>query len=153
MGHPIVERFGRGVLGQAQDPTTIDAGQATRPSDEQEAQGAHAAEGEGVRPLPRAGLGRGDRLELEAAQQVVGQDAQLLPRAVGPIVGSGHHVEGELALDFCEGLFLRPAAAAQRTITPVRISRRAWAQRRWWVMRLGITRWISTRPFDVQGRA
>ena len=112
-----------------------------------------AADQVGIGAFARTRFGGGESVELEAPGEIVGQDAELLPRAVGPIVGSGHHVEGELALEFCEGLFLRPAAAAQRTITPVRISRRTWAQRRWWVIRLGITRWISTRPFDVQSRA
>ena len=72
MGDSIVERFGCVVLGEAQDPATIDPGQAAGARDQQEAQRAHGAEGEGIRPLPGAWFGRGERLELEAAQKVVG---------------------------------------------------------------------------------
>ena len=57
MGHSVVERFGCGVLGEAQDLAAVDAGEPAGASDQQEAQGAHAAEGEGIGPLPRPGLG------------------------------------------------------------------------------------------------
>jgi hypothetical protein len=38
MGHATVERFGCWILGQVQDLATVDAGQATSPGDQQEAQ-------------------------------------------------------------------------------------------------------------------
>src|SRR5215831_4852571 len=79
MGDPIVERFGGGVLSEAQDLAAINPGQAAGASDQQEAQGAHAAEGKGVGPLPRPRLGGGERLELETAQEIVGEDTQVLP--------------------------------------------------------------------------
>jgi hypothetical protein len=79
MSHPIVKRFGRGILGEAQNLAPVEAGEATGPGDQQEAQRAHTAEREGVGALPRPGLGGGDGLELEAAQEIVGEDAQVLP--------------------------------------------------------------------------
>jgi hypothetical protein len=36
---------------------------------------------------------------LEAAQEIVGEDAQVLPGAVRPVVMGRHHVEGELAFE------------------------------------------------------
>src|SRR5512134_2617963 len=79
MGDSIVERFGRGILGEAQDLAPVEASQATCPGDQQEAQRAHTAEGEGVGALARPRLGGGDGLELEAAQEIVREDAQVLP--------------------------------------------------------------------------
>jgi hypothetical protein len=82
MGHSVVERFRCGVLCQAQDVATVDARESARAGDQQEAEGAQAPKGEGVGPLRRAGLGRGDGLELEAAQKIVGEDTQVLPGTV-----------------------------------------------------------------------
>jgi hypothetical protein len=79
MGDSIVERFGCRVLGEAQDLAAVDPGQTAGASDEQEAQRAHAAEGEGAGPLPRARFRAREGLELEAAQEVVGEDTQVLP--------------------------------------------------------------------------
>ncbi len=41
----------------------------------------------------------------------MGQDAELLPGAVGAVVVGGHDIEREFALEFRDGLLLRPAAA------------------------------------------
>src|SRR5439155_17399697 len=71
-----------------------------------EAQRPHAAQDVGVGPLARARLGGGERVELEAAQQIVRQDAELLPGAVGAVVVGGHDIEGELALELGERLSL-----------------------------------------------
>ena len=72
--------------------------ETARLRDEQEAQRSHAAEYVGVDPLARARLGRREGVELETAGDAVGEDAQLLPGAVGPVVAGGRHVEGELDL-------------------------------------------------------
>jgi hypothetical protein len=56
MSHSVVERFGGGVVSEAQDLTAIDPGPTAGASDHQEAQGAHA-EGEGVGTLSGARLG------------------------------------------------------------------------------------------------
>jgi hypothetical protein len=84
MGHSGVEGSGCRVTGEAEDVATVDAGQPTGASDQEETQGAHAPEGEGVGPLPRARLDRRDGLELEAAQEVVGEDAQVLQALFAP---------------------------------------------------------------------
>ena len=79
MSDSIVECFGGGVLGEAQNLAAVDPGQAAGAGDQQEAQRAHTAKGVGIGPLPRPGLGRGKGLELEAAQEIVGEDTQVLP--------------------------------------------------------------------------
>jgi hypothetical protein len=119
MGHSIVERFGGGVLAEAQDLAAVDPGQAAGSSDQQEPQGAHAPKGEGVGALPRTRLDRGERLELEAAHEIVGEDAQVLPGAVRAVVVGGHHIEGELALEFPVGLLLGAPARDEGPAEPV----------------------------------
>ena len=88
-----VEGLGRRVLCETEDVTTPDAGQATGPGDEQEAQGPHAPHDVGVRPLARPAARRGEGVELEAPGDVVGEDAELLPGAVGPVVTGRDDVE------------------------------------------------------------
>jgi hypothetical protein len=110
MGHAFIERLSARVVGEAQDLTTPDAGQAAGSGDQQEAQGAHAAEGIRVGALAGTWLGRRERLQLEAPQQVVGEDAEVLPGTVRAVVVGRHHVEGELALQLAVGLLLGPAA-------------------------------------------
>ncbi len=107
MGHFRRELFGGGVGRQAQDGAPVDAREAARPRDEQEAQRPHAAEQVGVGALAGAGLGLREGVELEAAGDVVGEDAQLLPGAIGPVVAGGHDVEGELALELPEAGMIR----------------------------------------------
>ena len=54
------------------------------------------------------------RRRLEAADQIVREDAQLLPSAVGRVVLGRDHVEGELALQLREGLLLRAPPTGER---------------------------------------
>ena len=65
MFNPGVEGLGDRILGEPEDVAAADPGQATRPGDEQETQGAQAAEPVGVGPFPRARLGFGERVEQE----------------------------------------------------------------------------------------
>src|SRR2546422_7904914 len=53
-------------------------------------------------------------VELEAAGEIVGQDAELLPGTVGAVVVGRHDIEREFSLEFRDGLLLRPAAADER---------------------------------------
>src|SRR3546814_18679042 len=68
-----------GVLRQAEHVPASESGQASGPGDEQEAKRAHAAEEVRVGPLPGPGLRLGEGLQLKAADQVMGEDAELLP--------------------------------------------------------------------------
>ncbi len=86
MTHAFKEILGRGVLSHSQDLPPADPRQAPGAGDEQEAERSHAPQGIGVGPFPRAGLRRGRRVELETTQEVVGEDAELLPGAVGAAV-------------------------------------------------------------------
>jgi hypothetical protein len=96
---------------EAQDVAAGDAGQAAGPDDEQEAQGAHAADQVRIDAFAGAGFGRGERIELEAPDEVVGEDPQLLPGTVGAVVARGNDVQRELALELGDRLLLRAAAA------------------------------------------
>src|SRR5882724_12382547 len=110
MLNPGVEGLGRRVLGEAEDVPAPDASQPAGPGDQHEAQGAHAAQDVGVGALARAASGRGDRVELKAPGDVVGEDAELLPGAVGAVVPRRDDIEGELALELGDRLLLRSAA-------------------------------------------
>src|SRR2546422_9681823 len=81
-----VEGLGRRVLREAEDVATPDAGQAASPGDQQEAQRPHAARDVGVGALAGPAARGGDGVELEAPGDVVGEDAELLPGAVGAVV-------------------------------------------------------------------
>lgn len=59
----------------------------------------NAAEEVGVGALPGPGLRFGEGLQLEATDQVVHEDAQLRPGAVGRVVLRRDHVEGELGFE------------------------------------------------------
>src|SRR5262245_157336 len=115
MGDSTVEGFGCWVFGQTEDLSPVDACQPTGSRDQQEAQRPHAAQGEGVGALARAPLRGRQRVELKAAQQVVGEDTEVLPGTVGPVVVGRHHVKGELPLELAIRLLLapRPAMKAQ----------------------------------------
>jgi hypothetical protein len=82
-----------------------------RPGDEQEAHGAHAPDEVRIGAFARAGFGHREGVKLEAADEVVGEDAELLPGAVGAVVARGNDVQGELALELGDRLLLRAAAA------------------------------------------
>src|SRR2546422_5536201 len=109
-----VEGFGRRILREAEDVTATDARQPPGPCNEQKAQGPHAPEEVRGGALPGAAFGFGDGIELEAEGDVVSEDAQLLPRAVGAVVAGRDDIEGELALEFRDRLLLSPPAADER---------------------------------------
>ena len=111
MRDAFIERLGAGVLSHSQFLPASDASQAPGTSDQEEAERPHAAQGIGLRPFPRRRLGGGRRLKLEAPEQIVGQDTELLPRAVGAVVMGRDHIQGELPLEFGLGLLLRPPAS------------------------------------------
>src|SRR5439155_2368380 len=83
------ERLGRVVVGEAQDVAAADAGQPAGAGDEQEPQSAHAADQVRVGAFARARFGCRDGVELEATNEVVGEDAEWLPGTVGPVVARG----------------------------------------------------------------
>ena len=89
---------------------TADAGQPACPGDQQEAQSPHTAHDVGVGPLARAAPWGGDGVELEAAGDIVGEDAELLPGAVGPVVTGRDDIERELTLEFRDRLLLSTPA-------------------------------------------
>src|SRR2546426_3054872 len=89
-----VEGLGRRVLREAEDVATPDAGQAASPGDQQEAQRPHAARDVGVGALAGPAARGGDGVELEAPGDVVGEDAELLPGAVGAVVAGGGGAAG-----------------------------------------------------------
>src|SRR2546427_10546213 len=107
-----VEGLGRRVLREAEDVATPDAGQAAGPGDQQEAQRPHAARDVGVGALAGPAARGGDGVELEAPGDVVGEDAELLPGAVGAVVAGGGGGGGETPPVVAGLLSLCGAAAA-----------------------------------------
>jgi len=93
MFEPLVDLLHAGILGQPQPRAAADAHDASGPGDHQEAERPHTAEQKGVGPFARAAFRLGAGVELKTPDEVVRQHAQLLPRAVGPVVVRGHYVE------------------------------------------------------------
>ena len=111
---PVIEGFGCRVGGEAQDLAARDSSEACGAVDEEEAQRLHAGDSVAIGALARARFGSSQsRMQLKATHQVMREDGELEPGAVGPVVIGGHHVEGKLALEFGEGLFLRAAAGGE----------------------------------------
>src|SRR2546422_6844317 len=113
-----VEGLGRRVLREAEDVATPDAGQAASPGDQQEAQRPHAARDVGVGALAGPAARGGDGVELEAPGDVVGEDAELLPGAVGAVLAGRGGVAGVVPPGAGEGLLPLTSAAAGRTAPP-----------------------------------
>lgn len=80
---PSIEQLGGRVLAEAEDIAAPDPRHAPGARDDEEPARAHAAEEGGIGSLARARLRCGQRVELEAPDHVVGEDAELLPSAVG----------------------------------------------------------------------
>src|SRR6266436_5311085 len=99
------------VVRQSQDVATAETGEPASPDDEQEAQGAHAPDQVRIGAFAGAGFGRGQGIELEAPNEVVGEDTELLPSTVSAVVARGNDVQSELALELGDRLLLRAAAA------------------------------------------
>src|SRR5262245_24816392 len=106
-----IEGLGRRVLREAKDVSAPDAGQPAGPGDQQKAQRTHAAQDIRVGPLAGPAPRGSDGIELEAPGDVVGEDAELLPGAVGAVVAGVHDIEGKLALELSDRLLLGAAAA------------------------------------------
>ena len=101
------------IVGEPQDVAAAKVGQPAGAGNEQKAQGAHAADQVAIGAFARPGFGGRKGVELEAANQVVGEDAELLPGAVGAVVPRGDDVEGELALELGDGFLLGPPAGGE----------------------------------------
>ena len=100
----VIEGFGCRVGGETQDLAARDSSEACGAVDEEEAQVLHARDSIAISALERARFGsRQSRVQLKAPHQVMREDGELEPGAVGPVVIGGHHVEGKLALEFGEG--------------------------------------------------
>jgi hypothetical protein len=106
-----VEGLGGRILSETKHVATSDARQAPRAPDEEKAQRPHAPHDIRVGALTGAAPRLGDGVELKAAGDVIGQDAQLLPGTVGAVVARRHDIEGEFSLQFRDGLLLRSAAS------------------------------------------
>jgi hypothetical protein len=108
----VVKDLGGGVVGKAQDPAAVDSGYPCGAVDDGEAQGFHAHKPVAVGAFGRGLFGRGKIAEqLKADSQIMGQNGQLLPCAVGRVMVGGNGVEREFSLKLGKGLFLRPAAS------------------------------------------
>ena len=108
-----IQGLRRRVLGESEHVPATEAGQMASSGDEEEPKRAHAPEEVRVGALARPRFRLRQGIQLEAADQVVGEDAELLPGTVGRVVLRRDHVERELALELGEGLLLRPAPAAK----------------------------------------
>ena len=84
MAYMRIQGLSGRVLTQSQHLAVVDAGQPPGPIDQQEAQGPHTLQDIGTGALARSGLRSRQRVELEAPQQVMPQDTELLPGAIGP---------------------------------------------------------------------
>jgi hypothetical protein len=92
--------------------------------DQQETQGAHAAQEIGIGAFPGARLRRGELLELKNRGQVMRQDVELLSGAVGTVVVGRPHVQGEFALEFGKSFLSGPRPQAD--------AKSAGGPRRYW---------------------
>jgi len=110
----VIKDLGWRVGSEAEDLATRDSGYSGGTVDEQEAQRPHAHDSVAIGALGRArSVGDQIGVQLEAGREVVGEDGELLPGAVGAVVIGGNQVEGELPLELGEGLFLRAAAGSE----------------------------------------
>ena len=114
MGDSVIEDLGCWVGGEAQDLAAGDSSEACGAVDEEEAQRLHARDSVAIGALARARFGSSQsRMQLKAPHQVMREDGELEPGAVGAVVIGGHHVEGKFALEFGEGLSCAPRPAAK----------------------------------------
>lgn len=91
----LIEFLSGWIVGEAEDLAATDAGDSSGACNEQEAHGAQTEDAMGKGAFEGAGLGEGDaRVELEATDQVVGEDTEVLPGAVGGVVIGRDDIEG-----------------------------------------------------------
>src|SRR5712692_3594706 len=106
----LIEGLGCGVFGESEDFLSGDTADAAGAADQEESEGSGVSDPVGGGSFSGAGLGRGEGMKLEATKEVVSEDADLLPGAVGAVVVGGDRIEGELAFEFGEGLLLLSSA-------------------------------------------
>jgi hypothetical protein len=93
----VVKDLGGGVVGKAQDPAAVDSGYPCSAVDDSEAQGFHAHQPVAIGAFCCVRFGRGKvGGELKTDRQIMGQNRQLLPCAVGGVMVSRDGVEREL---------------------------------------------------------
>src|SRR5215469_2551644 len=114
LSYSFIESFSSGIGREAQSSSTRNSRQTCGTVDEQEAQGLHAEDSVAIGSFARARFGRSQgRMQLETAHQIMSQDGELLPGAISAIVIGGNHIEGKLALEFGNGLFLGAATSSE----------------------------------------
>lgn len=112
MGDVLEEFLRGGICGKPQFVTTIRAAETTGTRDEQKTHGAHVTQEVGSRSFCRARLGQCDGIELKTLEEVVRQDADLLPGGVGGVVPGGHRIRSELAFEFgCSDQLVCPSCS------------------------------------------
>src|ERR687891_330797 len=104
MVEPLVEASHIRIFGQPETRAAADPRDTTGADDDQEPKRSHAAEQEGVRSFARTRLRLGVGGELKTSDEVVGEHAELLPGAVGPVMVGRYHVESKLPLQLGERL-------------------------------------------------
>jgi hypothetical protein len=109
-----VEHLGSGVRREAKDFAARDSSKASSAVDEAKAERLDTRDPIGIGGFARARLGGGQgRMQLKAAEQVVGKDRALRPGALSAVVIGGNDHEGEFTFELSEGLLLRPAAGRE----------------------------------------
>jgi hypothetical protein len=93
MGDLFIESLGCGVFGESEDCSASDAADAAGAADDEESEGSGVSDPVAGGSFSRAGLGCGEGLELEAPQEVVSEDADLLPGA--RVDDRAIHVDGQ----------------------------------------------------------
>jgi hypothetical protein len=87
MSGAIIECLSGGVGGETQYLTATNASEAGGVGDQDESKGPHVEDSVGGGAFLGATLAPGDtRAELKRSQQVVGEDAELLPGTIGRVV-------------------------------------------------------------------
>ena len=100
----VVKYLGGGVVGEAQDSSAVDSGNACGTVDDGEAQGFHAHQPVAVGAFGGGRFGGGKiAVQLKADSQIVGQNGQLLPGAVGRVMVGGNGVQREFSLELGKG--------------------------------------------------
>src|SRR5712691_1088204 len=110
MGNLFVKGLCCGVFGESENFLSGDAADAAGATDQEESEGSGVSDPVGGGSFSGAGLGCGEGMKLEAPKEVMGEDADLLPGAVGAVVVGGDRIEGELAFEFGQGFLLFSSA-------------------------------------------
>ena len=108
----VVKNLGSGVVGKAQDFAAMDSGYSCGAVNDSEAQGLHAHQPVAIGAFCGVWFGRGKvGAELKADSQIMGQNRQLQPCAVGGVVVGRDGIQREFALELGKGLLLSSAAS------------------------------------------